>query len=332
MKRLVDSILRAYYHTAMQSSRKRALAIAFLLVFTPFFAESVASTNTPWFVFVQPQVLAFFILVYGLPILLIRELSVRRSMGAGQFLLLGAVYAMFNEGLIASTWFKPDALGFHASELVSYSGVNTMLVVGHLVFHTVFSMLVPIALSRELFPQLNAQPLLSRRASYLSFGLLTVVALATTLPHVMYASQHVVLLGLMLAVIVMVFLLPSVNRGAALARRSLGAGRLVALGASFSVAFFASYFFVPKVQPLVALACLALLYGATWVAIRRLAPFSANDTWRILPFFIGLLVPQLLVSFTSLPTGQPIVVVLIIGWFAWLYRRAKVRGSSTTQD
>src|SRR3989344_4875899 len=93
-------------------------AILFLLIFTPFFAESIASTSTPWYLFLSPVILLLMSLLYGVSALVIRELWVRQKLGFGCFVLYGAIFASLNEGIVANTWFKERTLDFTNAELV----------------------------------------------------------------------------------------------------------------------------------------------------------------------------------------------------------------------
>src|SRR5208283_1563569 len=79
--------------------------IVALLLLTPFLTE-LLSGSQPAAKFFQPQVLLFLATVgYGIPVLLLREFAVRHRLGILGLLALGFVYGVFNEGIIAKTFY-----------------------------------------------------------------------------------------------------------------------------------------------------------------------------------------------------------------------------------
>jgi hypothetical protein len=77
--------------------------------------------------------------------LLLRAAWARGRLSWTGAILAGIGYTAFNEGLVAQTWFRPGLNGFSAFRLGRLAGVNWCIVVGLCVFHTVFSMAIPIA-------------------------------------------------------------------------------------------------------------------------------------------------------------------------------------------
>jgi hypothetical protein len=124
-----------------------------LVLLAPFLAETVASGNTPAVLF--PVVLPFFAVVYGCPALLLRELWVRGRLTAFRMLCAGIGYTAFNEGVVAATWFKlapgtGRVLAFDAAEAGHVGGVNWAVAAGLVVFHTAFSLMLPVTLAQAV--------------------------------------------------------------------------------------------------------------------------------------------------------------------------------------
>jgi hypothetical protein len=81
---------------------ERRRSIWTLLGFTMLFPELI-SGSTPITGFLNPITPIMFVLAYGLPILLIREVAVRFKVGTTGLIFFGVAYAVQNEGLMART-------------------------------------------------------------------------------------------------------------------------------------------------------------------------------------------------------------------------------------
>src|SRR6266699_1010025 len=81
--------------------------VLLLRVLSPFLAE-VISGGTPVTVFFLPWVFfPYVIFLYGIPVLILREVAARRKFGLLGLWCLGLIYALYNEGLFAQTLFYP---------------------------------------------------------------------------------------------------------------------------------------------------------------------------------------------------------------------------------
>ncbi len=101
--------------------------------------------------------------LYGGGALLIREFVVRGSKGWGSILLLGAAYGIAEEGFEVHTFFQPS--GSPVGALASYGhafGVNWLWALGLATFHAVYSIALPILLTRLWFPEVASVPWLDR--------------------------------------------------------------------------------------------------------------------------------------------------------------------------
>ena len=127
-------------------------AALFLLLATGPLAE-VLSTNVPLLTFLQPLPFLLVTLTYGVPVLLIRELAVARTLNPLGVALLGLAYGILNEGVIAKTLTQPDGPPLY--DFVGYGQVG-MLQGGWTIFmvvwHSPHSVLYPMLLCRWMFP------------------------------------------------------------------------------------------------------------------------------------------------------------------------------------
>ena len=138
------------------------LALYFL---SPLIAE-VLSGSTPPLLFIQPFGFIFTPLLYGSSAILIREIVVRRRLGWGNVLLLGAAFGVFQEALVVQTWYN-----FMAATSPSYQPSGYGVVGGTYwpwavelsFYHGVISITLPLILLNLLFPQRAALPGLRRR-------------------------------------------------------------------------------------------------------------------------------------------------------------------------
>lgn len=113
--------------------------------------------------------LAANIALYGSGVILIREAMIRWRKGWATVILLGMAYAIVEEGLALRTLFNPNSsvvgnLGVYGH----WMGVNWVWTVGLLIFHSVYSIALPIFLFGLVFPELKRQSLARSRGIGLS--------------------------------------------------------------------------------------------------------------------------------------------------------------------
>src|SRR5438552_3576322 len=125
--------------------------ILFLLLLTPGIPEYLSASSQITLLVINPPL--FFLLLaaniglYGSGVILIREAMIRWKKGWASVFLLGVAYGIVEEGLALWTLFNPLAqpvgnLGFYGHWL----GVNWVWTVGLLIFHSVYSIGLPIFL------------------------------------------------------------------------------------------------------------------------------------------------------------------------------------------
>lgn len=141
--------------TSHPPGRKRAALT--LVVLTPVIAELGLGSTPMHFAYL----LLLWLPIYGFGVLLIRE-SVRRFGGGWPSLvLLGAAYELVEDGIGLQALSSPHLYGA-AGMAPRLFGLNTAYWELNLVYHVVFSVLIPIALTDLLFPALKDRPYLRR--------------------------------------------------------------------------------------------------------------------------------------------------------------------------
>jgi len=156
---------------------KRKVSAFLLLLLSPCIAELLSSSSPP-LEFFQPLTFLLLISFYGTGALLVREAWVRWGRSPLTLLLLDAAYGIFEEGLIVKSFFSttwPDlgVLAWYGRWL----GVNWVWAVMLTLYHSVFSISIPIILSELLFPEIRREPWFSPRGLKVSAVVFALVSL-----------------------------------------------------------------------------------------------------------------------------------------------------------
>lgn len=156
--------------------------VLFLILLTPGIPEYLSGSSNLSLLAFSPLVFYLFlganVALYGSGVLLIREAMIRWRKGWASVFFLGVAYGIVEEGLALRTLFNPLAtqvgnLGVYGRWL----GVNWIWTVGLLIFHSVYSIGLPIFLFGLAFPNLKRTSLVSGK------GIVTsTVALLISLP------------------------------------------------------------------------------------------------------------------------------------------------------
>ncbi len=128
--------------------------ILLLMVLSPLLAE-VMSGGTPVLVFFLPWIFVSYVIVlYGFQVLVIREVARRKELGLLGLWCLGLIYAFYNEGLHAKTFFS----SFHSPidiystyGLVENIRIPWMLVISF--WHGLYAVVYPILFVEYLLPE-----------------------------------------------------------------------------------------------------------------------------------------------------------------------------------
>jgi hypothetical protein len=137
-----------------------AIALFFL---APAIGE-LLSGSAPPAEFFNPFTLILLAALYGSGAILVRELSLRWQKGWLAVFILGAAYGIIEEGWMVKSFFDPNWVDIGL--LGSYgrwAGVNWVWTVGLTIYHTVFSITIPILLVEMAFPKTCDRPWIGRR-------------------------------------------------------------------------------------------------------------------------------------------------------------------------
>ena len=152
--------------------------LLFLLFLTPGIPEYLSASSQLTLLVISPPLFFGLLLanlgLYGSGVILIREAMIRWKKGWASIFLLGVAYGIVEEGLALWTLFNPLAqpvgvLGFYGHWL----GVNWVWTVGLLIFHSVYSIGLPIFLFGLVFPEMKSKSLVSgTRVTFSILGLI----------------------------------------------------------------------------------------------------------------------------------------------------------------
>jgi hypothetical protein len=146
--------------------------------------------------------------MYGGGALLIRELARRSGRGWPTILLLGAAYALIEEGFSTQSLFNPNFLGFHllAPAWIPSLGIGAWWTLFMLNLHPFWSIGVSIALVEGLFPARARTPWLGKIATsfvaiLFAAGAVAGAAYSYHQSHFMASVAQFISVGLLVAVL-----------------------------------------------------------------------------------------------------------------------------------
>src|SRR5215217_4208191 len=170
-KRRGEYLLRTTESTAM----KKASPALFLLILAPLLGEFLLG-NLP--LSQSSSAVAFppLVLVYGGGAVFIREVVRKTHRGWPAIMLLALAYGVIEEGLVTQSLFNPDYLDLHnhAYGPIPAWGMGAAWTLFVLTIHSVWSIVIPIALTEALFPARASQPWLRTRG-FVVYGVIYVL-------------------------------------------------------------------------------------------------------------------------------------------------------------
>ncbi|MBI3942252.1 MAG: hypothetical protein HY326_04500, partial [Chloroflexi bacterium] len=137
--------------------------ILLLSIISPLLAE-VLSGNVPPILLMNPLILLIFFFSYSLPVLVIREITVRQNLNLPSLFIFGLAYGIIGEGIWAKT-----LLFAEYNKLVTFNnygiflGVNLSLAPVMMVMHATLSVVYPILIVHYLFSDMSDIPWLSKK-------------------------------------------------------------------------------------------------------------------------------------------------------------------------
>ncbi|OLD35484.1 MAG: hypothetical protein AUI50_01940 [Crenarchaeota archaeon 13_1_40CM_2_52_14] len=148
-----------------------------LLILTPGIPEYLSGSSNMALLVLSPPVFLLFLAanlaLYGPGVILTREAKIRWNKGWASVFMMGAAYGIVEEGLALRTLFNPTSsvvgnLGVYGHWL----GVNWVWTVGLVIFHSVFSIGLPIFIFGLAFPELKSKSLVSNAGIRISIVVL----------------------------------------------------------------------------------------------------------------------------------------------------------------
>ena len=118
-----------------------------------------------------------FVLLYGCGSILIREARVRWKL-QWSVVLLAIAYAIVEEGLLTQTFFNPQMDLGVLTGYGMYLGVNWVYAIAIIIYHAIFSTLIPIAIIDLCWPECSSKQLLKRRG--LALALMAIIAVTSS--------------------------------------------------------------------------------------------------------------------------------------------------------
>ena len=164
----------------------KARPLLCLLILSPGIPEYLSGSSNMAFLVLNPPVFFLFLAanlaLYGPGVILIREAKIRWNKGWASVFLLGAAYGIVEEGLALRTLFNPTSsvvgnLGVYGHWL----GVNWVWTVGLVIFHSVFSIGLPIFIFGLALPDLKSKCLISTRGIRISIITLAIDSILLSL-------------------------------------------------------------------------------------------------------------------------------------------------------
>ncbi|MFF5229454.1 hypothetical protein [Dactylosporangium sp. NPDC000521] len=165
-------VVRAAFPPVPDPRPRNRRAALLLAVLAPVVAEVTLGTVPlrlawAWLVFAP---------VYSAGALLVREVVRRTGGGYPNLLLMGVAYGLLEEGLALQSLTSPHL--YHAADWAPrLLGVNTAYTELNLVYHAVFSIAVPVALTELCFARHGTAPYL-RRGGVIAAGVVTLLGAA----------------------------------------------------------------------------------------------------------------------------------------------------------
>jgi hypothetical protein len=134
-----------------------------LFLLSPIIGELLSGSSPP-VEFFNPFGFALIAALYGSGAVIVRELKVRWKRGIGSVLLLGAAYGILEEGLMVCSFFNPGWMDLRTFATYGrWLDVNWVWAVMLTIYHSVYSITVPIVLIELTYPERKRERWLSNK-------------------------------------------------------------------------------------------------------------------------------------------------------------------------
>jgi hypothetical protein len=319
------------------TGKVRWYALVSLLLIAACLAEFLTGSTPIPLVITNPLGMVFNLGLYGGGALLIREATFWWGKRWGAVLLLGGAYAVGEEGFAAKTMINPMSPIIGNQLYTHWAGVNWIPMTNLTLFHSAFSIAVPLILVELIFPGTKGHRLVGNRGMTITGGVygLTVFVLTFFLgdPYVPSLVVDLFLAAYASAFIVAAYLVPRSFLQAKGVRPDRGERIFILLGLGFMGGFFLiSGNLVPGggfvahllSWPVTAALTVPLAGLTAWYLVRH-GGRSANDLVKI-DFVLGMVLVFVPIDVTSELSGDVGVLVfttIVIGILIRLRKRVK---------
>jgi hypothetical protein len=291
----------------------------------PIVIAEFLTGSTPLPSLLSPLTLPTLLGLYGAGALLVRELTVIWRKGWPTVLALGCAYGIVEEGLDVKSWFNPHWAGIGL--LGTYGrlfGVNWVWATELTIFHSVFSITIPVALASLLFPDSSGDRWLPGRKLPLVAGLFVLDVLFgfTFTPYSAPALQYLVALGMAVALVIVARGLPASLYTSDGPSRLKGAP-LFAIGLASTTAFFLIFWVLPNlsIPPAVDVLLAAALSLSLGLFLRGTC-LSGSQAFSLVCGALSFLIAISVLSLNFLQ-GPPFVGAALTLYLFFVRRRAK---------
>ena len=297
------------------------------LLFVPIIVAEFLTGSTPLPTLLSPLTLPTLLGLYGVGALLVREVTVVWKKGWPTVLALGCAYGVVEEGLDVKSWFNPHwgALGI----LGTYGrlfGINWVWAIELTLFHSIFSITIPIVLATLLFPA-------SASSRWLPGGRLPLVILILMadvlfgfafFPYTPPPVQYLVAVSSVVALVWIAHRLPPTVSAPGDASQLKGRV-LVAVGLVSTTVFFILFWVLPNlpVPPAIdVVLALVLCWSLGRFLIRN--RFSERQVFALVCGALGFLIAIAVLSLDLL-AGPPFVGMALVLSLSAVRRRLRDR-------
>lgn len=300
---------------------EKGKAAWFLALLSPLMAE-VLSGSSPPVEFSLGLGFLFLIPMYGGGALLVRELTLRWGKGWASVVMLGAAYAIVEEGIAVKSFFDPGWVDL--GDLGTYGralDVNWVWTVWLTIFHCVVSITLPILVLGLWYPRMRREPLLTR-GQFKLVGWLFVADIAVCAVMFVSLQEYVPPPVQYAACFVAVYLLYAAARRApkdlVSARHPTPSRRpawFLALGAGFMVLGMVFGMGAPRwLPPAATIAVLLMVCGVTLLLLQHRMGAARSSVHKAL-FVTGVLLPMVVAApFHELNGGMAGMTLVGIGF------------------
>lgn len=308
--------------------KEKTKAVIFLSLLSPFIGEIITGA-TPPLNFFDPLFFLVFWTLYGSGILLIRELWIRWGQKYGSLMLLGLSFGLIKEGIAGKSFYLgKDILLSSFWTFGSYLSLNVVWVVWLIVYHSVFSITLPILLIHLFYPASKDKSFLTDRrffvTSLLFFSALVYVFLFLNpmLPP---------LLPYLITCFIIIYLVKKAREGLTLGNELFFLRliqRPMLLGAIFTFTMFFLFTLLSLMIWGAILTCCTIIF-LLFHLYGGMKRFSRKQTFALV---LGLLLPLLLVFDVLLgvsgSVGLSVIGITTFIVLLWKYQKIKPRQPS----